>query len=125
MVIESIPVTMTGEQCKHLVNLFIANHAEKSQFSNLDRAARKLDICDNKNPNLTREWMRRISKFEQGITNDEFLFSLAQETKDGDLLGEIRHWTQSPNELSSSSELMEKLTDPFLSVVEEMYVPTE
>ena len=125
MVIESIPVTMTGEQCKHLVNMFIANHAEKSQFSNLDRAARKLDICDNKNPNLTREWMRRISKFEQGITNDEFLFSLAQETTYGDLLGEIRHWTQSPNEVSSSSEQMEKLTDSFLSAVEEMYVPTE
>ena len=61
--------------------------------------------------------MRRISRLEQGARNVEFLFSSAQETTDSDLLDEVRHWTQPPDRVSSWSELMEKLTDSFLSAV--------
>ena len=67
-----------------------------TQLSNLDKDARKMDIGDGKSPGLTRELMQRISRLEQGTTNVEFLFSLAQETTDGDLLSEVRHWMQPP-----------------------------
>ena len=68
--------------------------------------------------------MRCISiGLEQGTTNVEFIFTLAQETNDGDLQGEVQYWTQLLDEVNSWSELMEKLTDSFLSSVE--YVPTE
>ena len=67
MAYASILLTMTGEQCQHLVNMLVANHAETHTFCILDRAARA----------LTRGLMRHISRFEQGTTN--VIFSLAQE----------------------------------------------
>ena len=105
----SIPLTITGEECQHFVNMFVANHAEATKFSNLARAAAGA---------LTREWMRHISRLEQETT--KVSFSLAQETTDGDILGEVRHWTQPPDEVSSWSEHMEKLTVPFVSAVENL-----
>ena len=86
----------------------VANHAETTKFSNLDRAARA----------LAREWMRRIIRLEQGTTN--VLFSLTQETTDGDLLGDIGHWKQPLDEVSSRSVLMDKLTVSFVSAVENL-----
>ena len=87
----SIALAMTGEQCQHLVNMFVANHAKKTKNSNLDKTARNIDVCDGKSPDLSREWMRRISKLEQGTTNVEFLYSLSQKTTDSNLLGEVGH----------------------------------
>ena len=60
---------------------------------------------------LTRELMQRISRFQQGTTN--VIFSLAQETTDGDLLGEERHWTQPLDEVS------------FIRVSSRGFVPSE
>ena len=53
-----------GDQCQHFVNMFVANHAETTKFSNLDRAVRA----------LTRELMRRISKFEKKTQTSYFLW---------------------------------------------------
>ena len=57
--------------------------------------------------------MRRISRLEQ--RNHKVLF-FAQEMTDGDLLGEVRHWMQPPDEVSSWSE---RLTVSFVSAVVE------
>ena len=43
--------------------MFVVNHAETTKFGSLDRAARA----------LTREFMRRISRFEQGTTNVTYI----------------------------------------------------
>ena len=91
------------------MNMFVANHAETTKFSNLGRAAAGA---------LTREWRTHISRLEQETTNVSF--SLAQETTDGDILGEVRHWTQPPDKASSWSEHMEKLTVSFVSAVENL-----
>ena len=97
----SIPLTMTGEQCQHLVNIFVANHAERTQSSYLDRAARKIDVSDEKSPDLTKKWIRPITRLEQGTMDAEFLFSLAQETTYDDLLREVWHWMPPSDEVSS------------------------
>ena len=72
----------------------------ETQFNNMDRTARKIDVCDG------REWMWHIIRLEQGTTNVKFLFFWAHEMTDGDLLGKVRHWTKPPDEVSSWSELM-------------------
>ena len=53
--------------------------------------------------------MRRISRLEQRTTKSYFF---VQETTDGDLLGEVQHWTQPPDEVSSWPE---RLTVSFVS----------
>ena len=60
--------------------------------------------------------MRRISRLLQRTTKSYFF---AQETTDGELLGESRHWMQPLDEVSSWSE---RLTVSFVSAVEDLYL---
>ena len=62
-------------------------------------------------------WMNATHQ-QIGTTNHKVLF-FAQETTDGDLLGEVRHWTQPPDEVSSWSE---RLTVLFVSAVDNLWL---
>ena len=78
MVNAHTPLPMSGEQFKHLANLFVTSKARNPKHAEVEIVKTLIDICDGSVPEKTREWIRELDEWQAEETGMEFLLDLVK-----------------------------------------------
>ena len=88
-----VPVVLTAGQLMELTNIFQQTHLENKQEARLTQAATAIDQADGSVPAYTRTWIPALDGWSTEAVDNAFLIRLAKQTATGDLLEEVRRWT--------------------------------
>lgn len=113
---------MTETQFQQIAGVVVAGRLEARHDAKLVRAASSIDRCDGSTPEATRHWLRSMDGWsDEPESTADFMVELAKVTTAGDLLDEIRRWTNGPDAVAESwPTLRPRVLEHFLSACEEV-----
>lgn len=112
------PIIMTKQQYEDLGGIVVAAQSLYVQQTMLAQAVATIDRCDGSVPELTRTYVRALDGYASETDMTALLLlKLAKATASGDLLEEIRRWTNT-REVSTWADLRAHILEHFLSACE-------
>lgn len=110
-------IAMTKLQYEQLGNVLLQSQVQAAEQAQLIQATAGLDRCDGSVPMLTRSFVRALDGWATENVSQDFVLKLAKTAASGDLLEEIRRWTNAEG-VSTWPDLRNNIFEHFLSACE-------